>query len=218
MPWLWAEQISDSEATLADFEVGHLSKALRGRVGSPVRVLDGCGNRANGVWLGEARVQVERRETLTQPRVTLIFGLGSRESNEESLRRAAELGAARIVPALCVRSRDAGAPKQLPLERWQKIMYSACGQSGNAWLPDLAELTPWDQVRQMYAADLGVVDFSGNSLLQKEKNLPLAIAVGPEGGFERREVEGLKAFSLGHLVLRTHVAVAVVMGQYALDL
>lgn len=218
MPWLWAEQISKNEATLADFEVPHLSRVLRGRVGQTVRLIDGRGLRAAGTWLGDNRVEVQQQQRLPKPVVTLVFGLGSRESNEESIRRAAELGAARIVPAFCARSRDAGAPKQLSLERWQKIIQSACGQSGNAWLPTLTQAVSWSELRAQLSAELTVVDFSGKSLLQKEKILPAVIAVGPEGGFEPGEVAGLKAYSLGHLVLRTHVAVAVVMGQYALEL
>lgn len=216
MPWHWATGLDDDVAILEAFELAHLRKVMRKRVGGEVRLLDGRGGRASGTLLEDGSVAVARRERMPAPDWTLILGLGSRESNEESLRRAAELGVARILPVHCARSRDAGAPKSAPRDRWLKIMQSACGQSGNAWLPELAEPATWDTIKARYApGDVAVLAPGGAPLPDWRAAFPKTLAVGPEGGWTVAEIADMTHFDLGPFIMRTHVAVAAVAAYVA---
>lgn len=186
----------------------HLTKALRKKSGVELHLIDGAGRRACGIWQGDAQVNITSRECVAAPQSHLIFGLGSRESNDESIRRAAEMGLASIQPVLAARSRDAGAPKTAPRERWLKIMQSACGQSGNPWLPQLHDVADWSGVRNAVADDVAVFAPGGKPLPAATAPFASHLAIGPEGGWIASEIAGLATYSLGAFVLRTHVAVA----------
>jgi 16S rRNA (uracil1498-N3)-methyltransferase len=186
----------------------HLTKALRKKSGVELQMIDGAGCRARGIWQGDAQVKVTAREKIAAPQSHLIFGLGSRESNDESIRRAAEMGLATIQPVLTARSRDAGAPKTAPPDRWLKIMQSACGQSGNPWLPRLHDVADWGDVRSAVADDVAVFAPGGKPLPATAAPFASHMAIGPEGGWTDGEIAGFDTYTLGAFVLRTHVAVA----------
>lgn len=213
MAWIWAEEIDENEAFLSADEVRHLGRVLRRASGTEVSVLDGRGRRGKGVWTGEERVELRQVETMPAPAVELILGLGSRNSNEEALRRAAEMGVRRVRPVLCARSRDAGArTSSLKADRIERILRSGCAQSGNAWLPAVDPVLSWEEA----VAEIGrerIVALSPeatDSLSAVE--VVEYVAVGPEGGWAPGEIEGCRTASLGPYVLRTHVAVAAMLG------
>ena len=213
MSWLIAETIGEQMATLAEDEVRHLRASRRERPGHTVGLIDGQGRRARGTWCGDERVEVLEVETFAPPDCAIAIGLGSRESTEESLRRAAELGSSEIIPVLTRRSRDAGAGRRPPnIARWQRILASGCAQSGNPWFPRLTELVEWRAVYERWTAPGHVVCApDGQPLIAADRPIR-GIAIGPEGGFTKEELDGLERVSLGRWILRTPVAVAVALG------
>lgn len=216
MAWLWAQTIGADTAWLSEAEVRHVERVLRRRPGAAVAVIDGAGRRARGTWAGGARVDVEQVETWPPRRLTLILGLGARETNEDGLRRAAELGASQILPVWTECSAAAGATKQrFDMERWRRIVASGCAQAGNPWLPEVAEPASWSEVcAQVGAANILAVDPRATEPLQPGDRV-VALAVGPEGGFSEAELSSVRTASLGPYVLRTPVAVAVALGVLA---
>jgi 16S rRNA (uracil1498-N3)-methyltransferase len=214
--WLFALAIGKDEARLAADEVRHLSRVLRRRAGERLRLVDGQGTRAVGVWQGDDRVAVESLEAWPQPTRRLVLALGARESVEEGVRRAAEIGVAEVQLVLTDRSRDAGAR----LERWRDstdrldaIMRAGCGQSGNPWLPALAPIRAWSDLRPDFddGASVALAASAGRTLLEVDP-LPQRVAVGPEGGWADDELQDCPTATLGHSVLRAPVAVAVALG------
>lgn len=216
MAWLFAADIGAQRARLADDEVRHVSRVLRRRPGDRLQLVDGAGRRAEGRWDGADGVEVERVEQWRAPTRRLVLALGARETVEEGVRRAAEIGVAEIVPVFAARSRDAGArPERWPaqVERLTAIMRSGCAQSGNPWLPGLAAPTAWDEARRTLDPETLVV-LSGEAaagLLDLEP-APTVVAVGPEGGWTDDEIAGCRTATLGPTVLRAPVAVAVALG------
>ncbi|RMF16516.1 MAG: RsmE family RNA methyltransferase [Candidatus Dadabacteria bacterium] len=213
MSWLIAETIGEHVALLTEAEVRHLRSVRRERPGRAVGIIDGQGTRARGIWRGDHQVEIECIERFRPSGIRVAIGLGSRESNEESLRRAAELGAEEILPMLTRRSRDAGAARKPPnVDRWQRILESGCAQSGNPWFPRLADCAAWDELRADWTAPGHVVCAPGGRPLVEFGQDIRAIAIGPEGGFVEDEIAGLQRVGLGRWILRTPVAVAVALG------
>lgn len=216
MAWLFADTVDGNRARLGDGELHHLQRVLRRRPGTRLAVIDGRGRRGEGVWDGSAELALDRVEALPAPRCELILALGARETVEEGLRRAAELGVARVHFVMSRHSRDAGArPDRLRLDRLQQIARSACAQSGNPWLPELLSPRAWADLRdELPVAELRVLE-PGRAPLGGCRPAPRWLAIGPEGGWAEDEIAGVPQASIAPHVLRAHVAVAVALGILA---
>ncbi|MCE5202847.1 MAG: 16S rRNA (uracil(1498)-N(3))-methyltransferase [Actinomycetia bacterium] len=168
-----------------------------------------------------ARVEVPR-----VPRVWLVQGLAKGEKMDLVVRMATELGVERIVPLVTSRAvvRLDAERAEGRVARWRRIAQSAAEQAQLVRVPVIAPpadvskllsvlagaglvLVAWEEADgapgiPAAVASAGVV--SG----------PVAVVVGPEGGFAREEVEllvdgGARVVSLGQTVLRTETAGAV---------
>ena len=127
--------------------------------------------------------------------------------------KACELGVARLVPVRTART----VIDKLNLDRLRAHMIEAAEQCGRTALPDLADpvtlavlLAAWDPGRALVFAD----ETGGAPLAATLRTVsaPLAILIGPEGGFtpdERaaiRAVPQAVAVSLGSRILRADTA------------
>lgn len=209
-----------SDVRLGDEEAHHVLRVLRLRAGEPLAIFDGAGREWEGtivqaqgglvvVHLGE-----ERTDTVEAPLpVTLVQGLSRPEHVEWALEKATEVGVHAIVLATCARS-DGPPPSPARLQRWRRIVLEAAKQSGRRRLPDLPDPRPLrDAISSIQGTRIalqpGGVSFV--QVLEGPRPAAVALAVGPEGGFEETEVEGLQAegftaVSLGPRVLRTETA------------
>jgi len=187
-----------------------------------------------------ASLEVELEEQLPppltpRPRVTLIYGLSRRTRSEWVLQKATELGVDAIALASCARS--VAHPEADRLPRWEEIVRQAAGQSGRSVLPAILPPAPLALVLEGYAGVRArgrtlICDPSGRPLtallgppaIAAERHVvvrperterqvieELAVAVGPEGGFDEEELQaadalGFERAALGPLVLRTETA------------
>jgi 16S rRNA (uracil1498-N3)-methyltransferase len=148
--------------------------------------------------------------------ITLVQAIGRGERMDSALQKATELGVARIRP---ITSERVGVKldekkRARRLEHWQGVVISACEQSGRATVPvvqPLIGLQEWlgeespglRMVLEPQAMQpLSAVQYGGG---------PVAVVIGPEGGFSDREIEAMQAagvvrVSLGPRVLRTETA------------
>jgi 16S rRNA (uracil1498-N3)-methyltransferase len=137
-----------------------------------------------------------------------------------------ELGAAAIQPLVTERSAPmpAGERGDKRLAHWRGIVVAACEQCGRNRIPPVAAPVPWQAwVRQWNDAALVLAPGARAVLASLPRPAsPVALAVGPEGGFSDRELEaalnaGLRAVSFGPRVLRTETAgVAALAAMQAL--
>lgn len=164
------------------------------------------------------------------PRVWLVQGLAKGEKMDLVVRMATELGVERIIPLSTSRSvvrLDAGRA-EVRVERWQRIVAGAAKQAQLARIPVVTSLV---DIGRLSAALEGVAltliawedaaGAPGISAAVAEAappvDAPVAIVVGPEGGFAPEEVEllvgqGARVISLGDTVLRTETAGVVAAG------
>ena len=138
------------------------------------------------------------------------------------IQKAVELGAAEIVPVRtrrCVVKLD-DKKEEKKLARWRMIAEAAAKQSGRGRIPEISEILSFegalDRARDMDAVLIPYELYEDMpSSVQAMKNAArgesIGIFIGPEGGFERGEVEraigsGARPISLGKRILRTETA------------
>ena len=139
-----------------------------------------------------------------------------------AIQKAVELGVTSITPVLtdhCVVRLDDDKKDTRHLH-WERVIRSACEQSGRIWLPPLERPTPlygWLEGQSPIGLSL-ILDPTAPgglaSLLPTENRITLLI--GPEGGFSDPEREaagraGFQAVRLGPRILRTETAVITAM-------
>ena len=209
-------------------ELTHLMKVLRLRAGDFVTVFDNSGWEHEAVIetltseRGELKI-VESHHTGREPSVpiTLALGLTKGEKLDWTIEKATELGVTTIIPL----SSTFTVPKldrekiQKRAERWRKIAVSAAKQCGRSRIPEVRSLCsfenflsdPWPETLKLIFWE-NETEQSVGELFQKcreAKNLLLAI--GPEGGFSKREVElasaqGFQSVHMGRRILRAETA------------
>lgn len=210
-------------ATVAlDENAARHMRVLRLGAGAVVGLRDGQGSIAEGqlVVLSKSHAQVEVTHVATVPplpAVHLLVPVADRDRMLWLAEKAAELGATSWRPVLWRRSRSV-SPRGEGVNFQAKVrarMEGALAQSEGAWLPQ-----PFPEAnleRAMLAAPAGdrvVLDPAGTPLVGPESprlQQPLVIAVGPEGGIERDELEqvraaGFRPVSLGPTILRFETA------------
>jgi len=223
------------ERSLDPEESRHLLRVLRARTGHRVLLTDGRGHALTAELVGGdvrgARVRVVevRRDDdeLRAPRLVLACGLIKGKRWDALLEASVELGAHVIVPLLTHRAEvDPGAGRR---RRWRTILQTALKQSGRTWCPELTE--PVDLTGFLAAAEgdvaYGRARDRDRAADDPDLAAPAALAhaapsaspppaliwcVGPEGGWDDREVDLLaergRAVRLGPHRLRTATAAA----------
>ncbi len=212
----------DSEMILPAAVAHHAERVLRLAVGEGVTLFDGRGGECDAVLvalgrqplarLGPRRA-VERESPLA---ITLVQALAAGDKMDWVVQKAVELGVAAIQPVAAERSvlKLAGERAAKRVAHWQQIVVSACEQSGRNRVPEVAEILP-------LARWLGT-PFAGRRLILAPGDAgalvrmappdgPLAVLVGPEGGWSPAELglamrAGCEPLALGPRVFRSETA------------
>jgi 16S rRNA (uracil1498-N3)-methyltransferase len=205
--------------TLSEEESKHAVRVLRLAPGAPVLLVDGRGTLAR-TTIQDANpkrctLAIASHE-LVPPRVTYTHVAVAPTKNldrmEWLVEKAVEVGIERLSFLRCARSER----RDLKLERLEKIAVSALKQSGQAYLPQLDELTDFDKF-------ITEIDPSATFIAHLEAGERTALAqvvgaaprccvlIGPEGDFSPSEIElalsrGVRPVTLGASRLRTETA------------
>jgi len=198
-------------------ESSHLFRTLRAAPGERCRLMDGRGRFALAeVAEGKTLkiLSVENAERPMPPLLHMYIAPPRRQKMDQILRQAAELGVWRIVPMLCERS------VSLPGEdsvngRWKEVLFEACKQSGNPFLPQVTEPMKFSSALEDSARECAVRFFGS---VKKRDQAPdvrspgsAAWFVGPEGGFTEEEElamlrQGIEPLHFGNWTLRVETA------------
>lgn len=215
--------VAGSDMLLPADAAHHIGVVLRATVGQAVILFDGRGVEAQADITQCTRKQVrvrinsvEKADRESPLVIHLAIGVSRGERMEFVLQKSTELGVAAITPLLCERSevRLADDRWQKKSEQWQKIIVSACEQSGRTKIPllhapvDLVTCLANDNSEQRF-----VLHHRSEKGLQREGKAPRSVLllIGPEGGLSATEIAtaqaaGCCALTLGPRVLRTETA------------
>ena len=161
--------------------------------------------------------------------IHLFQGLPKADKMELIIQKCTELGVSEITPAEmrnCVVKLEE-KKKKSKTERWQTIAESAAKQSKRNLVPIVnTPLSLGAIIEKADEFDLFLVPYESedgmkstqNALTQIKKGSKIAILIGPEGGFDEREIEkckekGMTVVSLGKRILRTETAAITSVGM-----
>lgn len=233
-----------AEITLTPEESHHLVAVNRARLGDAVVAFDGRGHewlctlaseRKNAAVL---KVQSSREVTPLPYHITLGQALPKGPSMDAIVRKATEIGAARIVPLESERTQVhfGGERSDRKIEKWQTAALEAAKQCGNAFVPNIE---PVQSASAFMSSATGFDLKLIASLHPGAQSLKTALAayrvtrgrmphtvlwlVGPEGDFSPAEMalahsSGFAPISLGPLVLRCETAATYALSILSYEL
>lgn len=159
--------------------------------------------------------------------LTIYQGLPKADKMELIIQKCTELGVKEIVPTIMKRSvvKLKEKDKENKINRWQKIAEVAAKQSGRDFIPKINNIINFNQIDYQKYDKVLVLYENEDKLsikqvineLKNEKILNLAIVIGPEGGFDEKEIQDLSKpnisiVTLGKRILRTETVALVVSG------
>jgi 16S rRNA (uracil1498-N3)-methyltransferase len=197
----------------------YLASVMRQGPGDEILVFNG----RDGEWLARIDRLAKRngdllamRQTAPQldpPDLWLIFAPIKKARTDFIVEKAAEMGAARILPV----QTDHTNAERIRQDRLQAHAVEAAEQCGGTFVPEVGELTAlsrlldgWDAGRRILWADEALAGPA--QTLQGLPRGPWAILIGPEGGWsesERRRISAMDCVtpvSLGPRILRADTA------------
>jgi len=219
--------VSGAEVNLASGDINHAFKVLRLRPGDNLVIADGLGLAREGevVIATSSEVLVKLGSKLpgseSPLNITLFQSLTKGDKMDLIVRQAVELGINRIVPFKSERSIPQRNERQdqRKIERWCGKVRSAAAQCRRAYLPAVEPVSSFKHILPRIGNVKAFVPW------EKEKTVSLAgllkqpcptgkavfLFVGPEGGFEKFEIEalqeaGAEAVHLGPRILRAETA------------
>lgn len=207
------------EIALSREHAHYLFNVLRLSRGQFVTLFNG----RDGAWLAEITQATKRGGALVcqhqsapqqmPPDLWLIFAPIKKARTDFIVEKAAELGAARILPV----QTEFTNSERIRRDRLQAHAIEAAEQCGGTYVPPVAELQPlskllaeWDSARALIFADEALVG-QGRAAATLPPP-PAAILIGPEGGFSEAERARLRALpcihplALGPRILRADTA------------
>lgn len=215
---------------LPDATAHRLRNVLRVRAGEELVLFDGAGVDAR-VRIDEMTARavsvsvIERMDSAAEPRVRvhLYQSIAKGERFEWLLEKGTELGVARFVPLIAARSVVKTGAEAGRFERWRRIIIEAAEQSGRGAVPEIDAPQGFEQaLRDAPGVRLLPYEHAGEAAPDIQAALTadidalfalaeVSVFVGPEGGWEEREVElarssGVAIVTMGARVLRSETA------------
>lgn len=210
----------------------YLRNVMRCQPGEHILVFNG----RDGEWLAEIskldkksaliEVQTQTRLQTFTPNIQVLFAPVKKARLDYMVQKAAEMGAASLTPVMTQYTQKA----LLNYERLKANMVEAAEQCNLLQVPELNEAIDLELVLEKLRETLPsrflvFCDEGAGSILTKDsrlalealKNKPVAILIGPEGGFSPAERQKLLArpdtlaISLGPRILRADTALVAAL-------
>lgn len=205
----------------------YLFGVMRLEIGAEIRVFDGQngefaavvsqGNKRNGIL----EITEATRPQISPPDLWLCFAPIKKARTDFIVEKAAEMGAARILPMQTQFTNS----DRIRQDRLQAHAVEAAEQCGGTFVPPVDALIKFTRLLDDWPAERQIM-FCDEALVGQAQTLaafspqPWAIFIGPEGGFsptERARLHALPnahAVSLGPRILRADTAAVAAMALW----
>ena len=208
--------------TLAESVARHL-QVLRIATGESIILFDGGGGEilATVVGIGkrDATVTLDNFDAVEREsplQITLVQALATADKMDLIMQKAVELGVTCIAPIATARAtlKLAGERAEKRIAHWQAIAVAACEQCGRNRVPLVREIQTLDQWLKNSFEGVSVLlhpDAEKSLLGSVDASRPIALLIGPEGGFTDDEIaravaQNVITVKFGPRVLRTETA------------
>jgi len=223
----------DQHLELPDDLAHHAVRVLRLRHGSTIVLFDGRGGQY------PATLEIDGKKAWAQTgerqdidielpvHTVLVQGIAGGDKMDWVVEKAVEMGVAQLVPITAQRSviQLSGERREKRLRHWQRIAVAASEQCGRNHVMEVC--TPQSLAQWLTQADKNLLCLACHP--DADSNLadvlrghdgPLALLVGPEGGWSEEELSlmqshGLTIVRFGRRVLRTETAGIALMAAVA---
>ena len=188
-------------------DVNHIANVLRMKQGEELWISDGgkCEYRCTIEAFEPDEVLLhiiysQEPDYELPSRIYLFQGLPKADKMELIIQKAVELGAYEVIPVetrRCVVKLD-GKKAAKKVDRWQQIAESAAKQSKRMLIPHVHEVISFKEaLKYAESMDIRLIPYELAKGMQETKEILAAIEpgqsigifIGPEGGFEEKEVE-----------------------------
>ena len=166
---------------------------------------------------------ISEAEGTSEPKIEIILyqGLSKGSKMDFILQKGTEIGIKHFYPVATYRSVvkiNEAKKEQSKLERWNLITEEAAKQSKRDFIPKVDNILTFDEMIQLLDGEKNIiVPYENEDMLTIGQGLEsivgnkIHLIIGPEGGFEDREIEkleliGSKIVTLGQRILRTETA------------
>ena len=222
-------QVQGDEIVIQGNDVNHIKNVLRMRPGDELSLSDGEGMdyfcKIASIDRDEVRVNIENswNSYVELPiKLYLFQGLPKGDKMELIIQKAVELGVYEIIPVrtkrVIVKLDDKKESKKIA--RWQQIAEGGAKQSGRGLIPEVKPVMGFaEALKYASSLDATLIPYEKAEGIQKTREIihdlkgkkSIAVFIGPEGGFDEKEVEdaiasGAFPVTLGRRILRTETA------------
>ncbi|UTS79191.1 16S rRNA (uracil(1498)-N(3))-methyltransferase [Phaeobacter piscinae] len=187
----------------------YLFGVMRQAVGAQLLLFNG----EDGEWRAEVAeaskrsgvliCQEQTRPLVLPPDLWLLFAPIKKARTDFIVEKAAEMGAARILPV----QTEFTNSDRIRQDRLQAHAVEAAEQCGGTYVPEVADLQKlsrvldhWPEERQLMFCDEAEVGSALALASETAAQAPWAIVIGPEGGFSEAERKRLHALPQSHVV------------------
>ena len=221
------EKINDDKIIIDTEDVNHIKNVLRKKIGDEILVCDyekkinyDC--EIKDILKNKIICEIlfkKESENESNINIDIFQGLPKFDKMELIIQKGTELGVNNFIPVVFKRSvvkiNEKDALKKI--DRWQKIAEVAAKQSGRDIIPFVKNIENVKNICKLFENyDIVLVAYENeihNSLKTvlkniKNKNVKIAVVIGPEGGIDESEINlfkeaGAEIVSLGKRILRT---------------
>lgn len=219
--------LENKQLTLEDFEYKHLAKVLRKKAGDEITITDGEKNiyvcTIAKIAAGKILCGInEKKYNINEPEIYLkLFIAPLRNNNrfEFAIEKAVELGVSSIYPVATEFTVNKTPFSKSKIERLNKIIIYAMGQSQRCFLPKIENVITLDNIftRTKNSPNKILMYEYAESNKKSEINKnekEISLLIGPEGGFSKSEInklikENWQMHSLGERKIRAETAAIV---------
>lgn len=199
----------------------HLNNVVKVKKSEEILILNGVGLKAKYLVTEISKKQLHLKlldSVLNESRkydLSILIGLTKKDDLSSIIKSSVEIGANQIIICLTEYSQR----YNVNADRIDRILISAMEQSNNSIKPSLRLLDSLDSLKTSDYSHIIVLDPYREESLPSQLNNKVLLAIGPEGGFSRDEIEFLSReqctsfMKFDSPILRAKTAVGVGFGR-----
>lgn len=220
-------EIIDNIVSIKGTDARHLKNTLRAQIGDEVAIVTGENeyvSKINEFVDNEIVCNIIYKTDINNESeidIVLVQGLPKQAKMEDIIQQNVEVGVKKFIPLVtdrCVVKINDKSREDKKLERWRKIAHESSKQSKRSIVPEVSAIMTFNEfinfVKDENAHIIVPYELENSKTIKEalnEKSNKYYIVIGPEGGFEEKEIEklqniGASAVTLGKRILRTETA------------